>query len=155
MCCTLSWLTMWLWHRLPMSRMSWALKPNTGWVSAPPGLVKEKSCAAVNTFLLVLPNKWTSFKRSGNDREDIRRIYTLHTRWEWEKETKKEREMHAGITPMFKVWHQSWTDDRRVCEECRLCLSAVSCNLSEVSVSYSAPLKWLLCVLNGKGGKGI
>lgn len=38
-------------------------------MSAPPGLVKEKSCAAVNTFLLVLPSKWTSFKRPGDDKD--------------------------------------------------------------------------------------
>lgn len=86
-----------------MSRMSWALKPNAGWVSAPPGLVKEKSCAAVNTFLLVLPSKWTSFKRSGNDREDIKRIYYIHYIQDESERDKKEREMHAGITPMVKV----------------------------------------------------
>ncbi len=39
-------------------------------MSAPSGFVKEKSCAGVNTFLLVLPSNWTSFKRSGDDKDD-------------------------------------------------------------------------------------
>lgn len=44
-------------------------------------------------------------------------------------------------------------DDRKVFKECRWCLYAVSCDVLGVSVSYGAPLKRLLCVLNGKEGE--
>lgn len=138
MCSTLSWLTTWPWHRFPMSRMRWALKPRAGWVSAPPGLVKEKSWAAVNTFLLVLPSKWISFKRSGDDKDGEFSHYI---------QDESEKYMPCLMCDITAG------DDRRVWEEWRLCLSAVSCDLSEVSVSKSTLLKQLLCVLNTKGEK--
>ncbi len=73
-------------------------------MSAPPGLVKEKSCAAVNTFLLVLPSTWTSFKRPGDDKDGE---YTHYIQDESEKYMPC---LMCDITA---------GDDRRVCQRFR------------------------------------